>query len=253
MYTYMNTNKASYLNFMFPQRKKLRNIEKVKDFIISSPVICDKEIKKECEEIKQLLLNKIDNGLTYQEYIDIKSSIASLSNYDIKENIEIIVDIFRKNNIEIIKIINEETSLKRYNVMLDRKEKIDSDGKKTYETVNREITLGLIFDILKEISRSYISFIDETSNKIYALNNNEIKSLIELANDLIDNEENEYLEIVKKSFAEKFSYLNESKIFKAMYKRFENNLRYELIKILRFKYIKENVNKDKVLTKHLFF
>lgn len=237
---------VSYFSFLGLPKAKKHTIKHAKKSILEKNIKCPLEYMDKFILIKQIILDKLDNGLTIEEYKDIKSTLIALDNIDILENIDLIIEILSKENSEIIDLINEEICVHNYKSLLERKESINEDGKKTYITVNKEVTIGLIFLFIKEILRDYKTMLYNFSEKLLYLNGEvDYQLLLQISNDIYENKDNEYLKIIQNQLKERFSYLNETGNLSSIYSLFENNIRLDTIRILNFRYNKEHLEQEK--------
>lgn len=208
--------KKNIFNFLFTTKTK--DMKKIYDKILENKIECDSKYFEKCQVVKELFLNKIKVGMTYDEYIKYKEAIK---NMDVMEP-----DSYIDNIVTILKKTDEELLLEVYKGVVSRKYNCLTTSKRNSEII---FSSSLVINMLDEIHRDIKQLFSKYS--VSLIKNKEKSEKISIHNE-INNGSSIYSIILKELYIDRFSYL-EDIIFKDIYLLYLENIERNLIIFFR--------------------
>jgi len=200
--------RKSMFSYLFATSKE-EDMSEVYESIMNNKIDCNDEFLERCQIVKDLFLNKINNGMTYESYLRYKESFKRLDVNTCKMYINNLIDICKLSEKDMLEIVFKELFNKQYACL--------TTSKRNSEII---IDSSLVLDILNEINRIINQFLGKYIANIIKDKTKEER--IKIYNN-IDQELGIYKIIIKELYIDKFSYLDNG-AFKDIYNKYLNEI-----------------------------
>lgn len=198
----------SVFSFLYTSSKN-KDMNEIYESIKNNKIDCDNEFLEKCQTIKDIILNKINNGMTYESYVTYKDAIKKLDPNVYYIYIDNLINILSLDESYLNHIVNYELENNNYNCLKCNRN-------------NENINISHIssIDILNEIHSYMKSFV---SNYVKELTKDYPKEyIVDFYNKVLEFKDY-YITAINKDFINEFSYL-ENTIYESLYFNFLNDL-----------------------------